>query len=68
MGSFTAQADGQANGILVRMTCYEADYEGELNASHEIEEITWLGYKDIDLVSPVDKIIFEHLRSKELLI
>ncbi len=67
MGSFMAQADGHADGILVRMTCYEANYEGELNPSHEIEEITWLSYKDIDLVSPVDKIIFEHLSGKELL-
>ncbi|VVJ15406.1 putative MutT family protein [Amycolatopsis camponoti] len=61
-GVFEAQADGKAAGIVVRMTCFTADYTGTLAASSEIEEIAWLGYADRERVSPVDKIIFDHLR------
>jgi 8-oxo-dGTP pyrophosphatase MutT (NUDIX family) len=60
-GIFEAQADGKASGIVVRMTCFTAEYTGTLEASSEIEEIAWLGYADRDRVSAVDKIIFDHL-------
>lgn len=60
-GVFEAQADGKASGVVVRMTCFTAEYTGTLAASSEIEEIAWLGYADRDRVSAVDKIIFDHL-------
>ncbi len=60
-GTFEAQADGKAAGIVVRMTCFTAEYTGTLAASSEIEEIAWLGYADRDRVSAVDQIIFDHL-------
>ncbi|WP_284748554.1 NUDIX hydrolase [Amycolatopsis sp. RTGN1] len=61
-GVFEAQADGKASGVVVRMTCFTAEYTGTLAASSEIEEIAWLGYADREKVSAVDKIIFDHLR------
>jgi 8-oxo-dGTP pyrophosphatase MutT (NUDIX family) len=60
-GVFEAQADGKASGVVVRMTCFTAEYTGTLEASSEIEEIAWLGYADRERVSAVDKIIFDHL-------
>ncbi len=39
MGTFKAQADGHAEGVVVKMTCYRADYEGDMKPSNEIEEI-----------------------------
>lgn len=66
-GTFEAQAHGKAEGILVRMTCYTAEWDGEIAPSSEIQEIKWLSYSDIDTVSPVDKLIFEDLKSKNLL-
>jgi len=62
--TFRAQADGKEKGVIVKMTCYQADYEGELRPSHEIEEIKWLNYKDLDIVAAVDKIIFKYLFDK----
>lgn len=62
--TFRAQADGKEKGVMVKMTCYQAAYEGELCPSHEIEEIRWLNYKDIDIVAAVDKIIFKYLLEK----
>lgn len=66
-GVFEAQADGHASGVVVRMTCYTAEYAGTLTASSEIDEVRWLGYADRDRVSAVDKIIFDHLRETGLL-
>ena len=66
-GVFEAQAHGKAEGVLVKMTCYTADYTGQLAADSEIAEIVWLTYADIDKVSSVDKLIFEDLRAKGLL-
>ncbi|NER15435.1 NUDIX domain-containing protein [Leptobacterium flavescens] len=65
--TFQAQAHGHAEGVEVKMTCYTSDYRGELKPDSEIERIVWLNFKDIDKVSPVDKIIFRWLKEKELL-
>ena len=60
-GTFEAQAHGKSEGILVKMTCYTAEFNGEIKSSSEIQEVTWLNYCDMDKISPVDKIIFEDL-------
>lgn len=66
-GTFKAQAHGKAEEILVKMTCYIADFEGEIKASSEIEETNWLDYNDLDKISPVDKLIFKDLYEKKLI-
>ncbi|MCI8309677.1 MAG: NUDIX domain-containing protein [Clostridia bacterium] len=66
-GTFEAQAHGKSEGILVKMTCYTAEFNGEIKSSSEIQEVTWLNYCDMDKISPVDKIIFEDLHKKGLL-
>lgn len=66
-GNFEAQADGKAEGIVVKMACYTADYDGELCPASEIDELEWLSYKDRDRASRVVQIIFDHLHEKNLL-
>lgn len=66
-GAFEAQAHGKAEGVIVKMTCYTAEYSGELKADSEIAEIVWLTTEDIESVSPVDKLIFADLHEKGLL-
>ncbi len=66
-GTFKAQAHGKAEGIIVKMTCYEAEFDGNLEADSEIQEVVWLEYKDLDKISPVDKLIFQDLHDKGLL-
>lgn len=66
-GTFEAQAHGKAEGIIVKMTCYTAEYIGEIKPSSEIQEIRWLSYNDIDIISPVDKLIFKDLYEKGVL-
>ena len=64
IGTFKAQSDGMKDGIIVKMTCYSADFNGVLKPNNEIEEIKWLNFADIDTVSAVDKIIFDFLKDK----
>ena len=67
-GIFEAQAHGKAEGILVRMTCYTAEFTGQLQPASEIEEMRWLTTADMDKISPVDQLIFDDLKEKGLLI
>ncbi|WP_235893467.1 NUDIX hydrolase [Litoribacter populi] len=64
IGTFTAQAHGHPQGVMVQMTCYTASYKGKLQAAAEIEEIVWLCYADKEKVTPVDKIIFDWLKEE----
>lgn len=66
-GNFEAQADGKAEGIVVKMACYTADFDGELRPASEIDELEWLSFKDRDRASRVVQIIFDHLHEKNLL-
>jgi 8-oxo-dGTP diphosphatase len=64
IGKFSAQSDGAKEGINVIMTCYKAKYSGSLMANNEIEEIRWLSYNELDIISEVDKKIFKFLNER----
>lgn len=66
-GTFEAQAHGKPEGTVVRMTCYEADFNGELQASSEIEKFAFVGYDWKDKSSPVDVLIFDDMKNKSLI-
>lgn len=67
-GTFQAQAHGKAEGIIVKMTCYMAEFNGNLQANSEIQEIRWLDYSNLNVkISPVDKLIFKDLYDKGLI-
>ena len=67
VGTFEAQAHGHSEGIIVKMTCYSADFEGELTPDSEIDELVWFQHKDKVRSSPVDKIIFDWLKEKDVI-
>ncbi len=67
VGTFEGQAHGQAEGVLVRMTCYQGPYLGEIRPMAEIEEVAWFRHRDKERSSPVDKIIFDWLRERDLI-
>ena len=49
--TFKAQADGRNEGTMVKLTCYFADFKGELMPNSEIEEIDFIGFDDRSLCS-----------------
>lgn len=67
-GVYEAQAHGHPDGLIVRMTCYHADYRGELKAASEIEEVVWFDYSGRAHSSPVDQIIFDALLAEGVLL
>lgn len=66
-GVFEAQAHGKPEGTVVRMTCYMADFDGELTAANEIDEVAFLKYAGYADSSPVDKLIFDDLLHRKLI-
>ncbi|KAA8995499.1 NUDIX domain-containing protein [Affinibrenneria salicis] len=66
-GTFRAHAEGKAEGVQVKMTCYFADFIGELRAAAEIAEIRWLSAQDGEQCSPAARLIFEHLHQQRLI-
>ncbi|MDB5264707.1 MAG: mismatch repair protein MutT [Parcubacteria group bacterium] len=66
-GIFEAQAHGKPEGTVVRMTCYQAQYSGNLTPSAEVELMDWFDYSKKDITSPVDQIIFDDLKAKDLI-
>jgi 8-oxo-dGTP diphosphatase len=67
IGTFEAQAHGKPEGVMVKMTCYFSDYTGNILPSSEIEQVAWLQHQDKDKVSPVDMIIFDWLKERDLI-
>ena len=67
-GTFEAQAHGKAEGVIVKMTCYMAEFDGELKPDSEIQEMIWLDYSNLNVkISPVDQLIFKDLYEKNLI-
>ncbi len=66
-GVFEAQAHGKSEGMIVRMTCFTAKYHGNLKPSQEVAEMKFVNYEWKDKSSPVDKIIFDDLKTKGLI-
>jgi len=67
-GIFEAQAHGHDSNVMVKMTCYFAKYTGQIKADSEIAEVAWLNYNEWPQTSFVDKLIFDDLNKKGLLI
>lgn len=65
--TFIAQSDGDAEGIVVKMTCYFADFKGELQANSEIELFDWFTSKDLEKISEVDKLIYSELKRRDII-
>ncbi|MBP1999888.1 8-oxo-dGTP pyrophosphatase MutT (NUDIX family) [Paenibacillus shirakamiensis] len=64
LGIFEAKADGKSVDVKVNMTCYTADYTGDLAPASEIEEIQYFSYEDRHRVSAVSQHIFDELRKR----
>jgi len=65
--TFEDEAHGKPKGTIVKMTCYTAEYEGELKANNEIEKFEWLRFEDIDMTTSVTKMLIKDLFDKGLI-
>lgn len=67
MGTFTAQADGKVQGVSVKLTCYFADYTGELIPAAEIEEQKFIDGNDESVCSVAALVALKWLEEKSLI-
>lgn len=67
-GVFQAQAFGKPEGVMVRMTCYTAEFAGTLQPNEEIEELRWIASDcpESDLTA-TGLMILADLRGKDLI-
>lgn len=65
--TFRAQSDGDAEGMIVKMTCYFADFKGKLEANSEVELFDWFTSEDLEKVSEVDKLIYSELKRRNMI-
>lgn len=66
-GTFEAQAHGKPEGVLVRVTCYKAKYNGDLTPGGEIEKMDWFDYSKRSEAAPVDQLILDDAKVKNLI-
>lgn len=65
--TFEAPADGKGEGVIVKLTCYFADFEGELRPNSEIEEIKFIDYKNKSAFSLAGIKVMEWLKAQHLI-
>ena len=65
--TFEAQADGKEAGVIVKLTCYFADFEGELSPNSEIEEINFVDYQSKNTFSLGGVKVMEWLKERDLI-
>lgn len=66
-GVFEAPAHGKPEGTTVKVTAYNAEYDGVLAPNNEIEELHWVGYGEKESCSHVTQLIMDDLHEKGLL-
>lgn len=64
LGKFRAPAHDYPAGTAVDLVCYMADFEGEIRAAAEIEEVAWLTAADSERCAPAVRLVLEELRRR----
>ncbi len=65
--TFLAKADGKEDKVMVKLTCYFANVEGDVHPDAEIEEIKFLDSKEKSLCSKAAILVLDYLKSKKLI-
>ena len=66
-GVFSAQADAKAQDVVVRLTCYRAEFAGHLQIASEIAELRWLGTADRAHFSTAGRLVLDQLAGDDLI-
>lgn len=62
-----AQAHGKPQGVMVRLTCYAADYVGEFSPQSEIAEMAWLSSEDGPRTSETGRLVLAWMKDRGLI-
>jgi len=64
LGAYRAPAHDYPAGTSVDLVCFSADFEGEIRAAAEIEEVAWLGRGDMERCAPAVRLVMEDLKAR----
>ncbi|MEK7585562.1 MAG: NUDIX domain-containing protein [Patescibacteria group bacterium] len=67
LNTFTDKAHGKEGEILVKLTCYAADFTGAIAPASEIEELAWLDSRRVEKTSPTGTLVIHWLKEKGLI-
>lgn len=59
-----APAHGYSAGTTVRMTCYRADYIGDVRPDSEIEDVSWLSSTDRPRCAPAAQRVLDAIHAR----
>ncbi len=62
VGIYLGPADGKMDGTKVQLSCYSADYHGELKPAEEIAELGWFSYEHMEKVSVAAQQVMQSLK------
>lgn len=57
-------AYAQAPGTRVRLSCYTAEYEGDIAVDNEIADLAWIGFAERDRCAPAVRRLIELLNAE----
>lgn len=66
LNTFTAQAYGKPEGVMVQIRCYKGHYTGNMSANSEIEELSFLSSTDIPQLGIPFQLVIKWLREQDL--
>jgi ADP-ribose pyrophosphatase len=66
-GTFEGPAHGKPAGTIARLTCYTGKHAGNLAASSEIEEFSYVPYSFKPQIGPAGQRVFDDLKAKNLI-
>jgi 8-oxo-dGTP diphosphatase len=61
------QAHGKAPGVDVQLTCYTAEWRGNIHPNAEIEAVEWLAFHDRERCSETMQVMLDWLKTKGLI-
>jgi uncharacterized protein (TIGR00730 family) len=64
LGTYRAPAHDYPAGTSVDLVCYSADFEGEIQAAAEIEEVAWLGVEERERCAPAVQLVMRELQER----
>jgi len=65
--TFSAQAAGKPEGVMVEIKCYQARYHGLLTPVGEIEELAWFTSDDMERTSITGQLTLAYLKEHNLI-
>lgn len=64
--TFEDRAHGKEDEILVKLTCYTANFNGVIIPASEIEELVWLDTKTVMKTTPTGRLVIDWLNKNGL--